>query len=275
MGQIIIKDLEVFGNHGVFQEETVLGQKFLICAQLSVDMSRVSKKDEITEAVNYAAVCEYIKSFMKHNTFNLIETVADRLAQKILIEFELVNEITIEVKKPWAPIRLTLQTVSAKTNRAWHKVYIALGSNMGDTNKYLNDAIALIEANSKCRVGKVSDFIETKPVSHVEQDDFLNGCMEVDTMYTPHELLEFVHKIEDGAKRERKIFWGPRTLDLDIILYDDLVMSDNKLIIPHLRMHERQFVLEPLKQIAPYVVHPLKNKRVFELFEDLDKKESN
>jgi len=265
MGQIIIKDLEVFGNHGVYREENVLGQKFLISAAMAVDVKKVSKNDEITESVHYGDICEFITSFMKEDTYKLLETVTDKLATALLVKYDLIRSVELEIKKPWAPIALPIDTVSVKVNRGWHKTYIGLGSNMGIRENYLNDAVAMMEADPKCIVGKVSDFINTKPVGPVEQDDFLNGCMELDTIYTPYELLEFVHELENQANRERKIFWGPRTLDLDILLYDDLVMSDEDLAIPHPLMHERKFVLEPLMQIAPNAVHPLLKKRIREI----------
>jgi dihydroneopterin aldolase/2-amino-4-hydroxy-6-hydroxymethyldihydropteridine diphosphokinase len=140
---------------------------------------------------------------------------------------------------------------------------------MGDRETYLNDAIAVMEGDPHCRVGKVSDFFNTKPVGPVEQDDFLNGCLELSTIYDPYELLEFLQGIENRAKRERKIFWGPRTLDLDIIFYDDKVLQEPNLVLPHPLMQERSFVLDPLVQIAPYAVHPVYHKTVRDLVRDL------
>ena len=269
MGAIRIKGLEVFGHHGIFKEENMLGQKFIVDADLHLDVRKAAKKDEITESVHYGEICDFICEFMQKNTFKLLETVADKLAAALLMEYDLLWWVDLEVKKPFAPIPHSFDTISVRANRRWHKCYIALGSNMGDRENYLNDAIARMEGNSYCRVGKVSDFFNTKPEGPVEQEDFLNGCVELTTMYDPYELLHFMHKLENEAKRERKIFWGPRTLDLDILFYDNNVQADDRLILPHPRMHKRAFVLDPMMQIAPYAVHPVYHKTIEDLYHEL------
>ena len=100
-------------------------------------------------------------------------------------------------------------------------------------------------------------------------DDFLNACLSLDTLLSPSELLEKLHEIEQAAHRERLIHWGPRTLDLDILLYDDEILETEDLIIPHVEMHKREFVLKPLSEIAPYKRHPVYQKTVAELLEAL------
>ena len=115
----------------------------------------------------------------------------------------------------------------------------------------------------------VSKFIETEPYGPVEQDNFLNGCVEIETLYEPKELLATVNRIEDEANRTREIHWGPRTLDIDIVLYNNDIVNEKDLLIPHVEMHKRLFVLEPLKQIAPYAVHPILNKTVSQMLEEL------
>lgn len=172
-------------------------------------------------------------------------------------------------------IGLPLDTVSVEISRGWHTAYIALGSNMGDKEKYLNEAVEKLQHTSDCQVLKVSDFLVTAPYGGVEQDDFLNGALALKTLLTPQELLERLHEIEQEAHRERLIHWGPRTLDLDILLYDDLVLDTPDLIIPHVEMHLRDFVLIPLAQIAPWKRHPVLGLTVSQMLADLQAKQES
>ena len=119
------------------------------------------------------------------------------------------------------------------------------------------------------KVEKVSGFITTPPYGVTDQPDFLNGCLRMKTLYYPKELLRELNRIEKEAGRERIIHWGPRTLDLDIIFYDDLISQDDDLCIPHVEMHKRSFVLEPLEEIAPYKRHPGNGKTVRQMVEEL------
>lgn len=265
MDIIHIKDLEVFANHGVYPEENVLGQKFVISADLYVDTREAGKTDDLTKSVNYGEVSHTIAAYLKEHTWKLIEAAAENLAYKLLAEYSLLKGLRLEIKKPWAPVGLPLNTVSVEITRFWHKAYIALGSNMGDKRAYLDAAVKALEKADDCRVKRVSAWLETEPYGVTEQDPFLNGVLEMETILSPEELLEKLHEIEAGAHRERTLRWGPRTLDLDILLYDDLVMDTADLHIPHIDMHNRYFVLEPLAQIAPWVRHPVFNKTIAQL----------
>lgn len=260
--RIIINDLEVFCNHGVLKEENVLGQKFLVSAELEVNLRKAGISDALPLSINYAEVCRLIHDFLKAHTFKLVEAAAENLALVLFASYEILQGVKITIKKPWAPIGLPLSYVAVEIERRWHRAYIALGSNMGDKLMYLENAVKSIESDNNCKLLKISDIIMTEPYGPVEQDDFLNGCIMIDTLYTPSELLRFLQRLEKEANRTREIHWGPRTLDLDILLYDDLILTDDELIIPHPEMHKRAFVLEPLKQIAPDVVHPILHQRI-------------
>ena len=270
LDQIKIKNLEVFANHGVFPEENKLGQKFLVSLTMYTDTRKAGKTDELTASIHYGEVSQFIDSYMKTHTFQLIERVAEELAEELLVQVPLLQKVQLEVKKPWAPVGLPLETVSVEIERQWHTAYIALGSNIGDSEKYLNDAVEQLKELPNTTVETCSKYYVTPPYGMVEQDDFLNACLKLRTLMTPEELLEELHKIEQGAGRERIIHWGPRTLDLDIIFYDDLVMEKEELCIPHVEMHKRKFVLEPLHEIAPYKRHPVYGKTVREMLEELD-----
>lgn len=267
--RIEIEDLEVFANHGVFPEENTLGQKFLVSAVLYTDTRTAGRTDDLSDSVHYGRVSVFIENYLREHTFRLLERAAESLAEELLLTVPGLLGIRLKIKKPWAPIGLPLKTVSVEIDRQWHTAYIALGSNMGDRRQYLEDAVKALDAIRGCAVRDVSAFIETPPYGVTDQEDFLNGCLRLDTLLYPGELLEELHRIEKDAGRERNRRWGPRTLDLDIIFYDDLVCQEAKLCIPHVEMHKRKFVLEPLCEIAPYKRHPVYGKTVLEMLEEL------
>lgn len=140
-----------------------------------------------------------------------------------------------------------------------HTAHIALGSNLGDRAATLTDALAAIGALPATSLAAVSPFIETDPVGPGTQGKYLNAAAELRTALSPAELLAGLLAIEraHGRDRAREQRWGPRRLDLDILLFESLVLDAPGLVIPHPRMHERPFVLEPLNAIAPGATHPL------------------
>lgn len=272
MDKITVKHLELFAHHGVFPEETALGQKFILNLTLYLSTRRAGRSDDLTASIHYGEVSHFATKFLQEHTWKLIESVAEQLARALLLEYPLLEQVDVEVEKPWAPIGLPLETVSVAIHRGWHTVYVALGSNLGDKRAYLDGAVAKLQAHPDCRVVQVSDYLVTAPYGGVEQDDFLNGALELRTLLEPEELLDTLHEIEQAAGRERVIHWGPRTLDLDILLYDDLILDTPTLHIPHKEMSLRDFVLEPMVQIAPWVRHPLLGKTMEELLSALREK---
>lgn len=267
--QIKITDLEVFANHGVFSEENKLGQKFLVSAVLYTDTRKAGKTDDLTASIHYGEVSAFITKYMKEHTYQLLERVAETLAEEMLKSISGLCKIDLEIKKPWAPVGLPLKTVSVKISRKWHTTYIALGSNIGDSETYLNEAVEKIGQIPTCTVEKVSSYLVTEPYGVTDQPEFLNACLKLRTLLYPEELLKELNRIEKEAGRERIIHWGPRTLDLDILLYDDIVLEEDNLCIPHVEMHKRSFVLEPLAEIAPYKRHPVYGKTVREMLEEI------
>jgi 2-amino-4-hydroxy-6-hydroxymethyldihydropteridine diphosphokinase len=130
-----------------------------------------------------------------------------------------------------------------------HIAYLGLGSNMGDRLSYLHKAVFLLNEHPAIKVEKVSSVYETDPVGYTEQDQFLNIAVKISTNLHPEELLRTVQSIELELGRKREIRWGPRTIDLDILLYNHENIEAENLIIPHPRMYERAFVLAPLAEI--------------------------
>jgi len=129
--------------------------------------------------------------------------------------------------------------------------YIGIGSNLGDRRKNIDEAIGILRNSESVIVRKISSIYETKPVGGPPQGDYLNGVIEVTTELSPYELLKSLNDIESSLGRMRIEQNGPREIDLDILIYDDLTINDEVLVIPHPRMSEREFVLQGLKEIAP------------------------
>lgn len=165
-------------------------------------------------------------------------------------------------------IILGLKSGEGKMARA----YLGLGSNMGDKYENIHRAINMLREHGQIKVLKISSWYETEPVGYQDQDWFVNVVLQIDTSLEPYPLLEYCHWIEERLKRERKIRWGPRTIDVDILLYEDYVSNEEKLVLPHPRMTERAFVMVPLYEIAPdlkikgepigQIVHRLKGEKI-------------
>jgi 2-amino-4-hydroxy-6-hydroxymethyldihydropteridine diphosphokinase len=130
------------------------------------------------------------------------------------------------------------------------KVYLGLGSNIGDRTQNLRTALGLIARINSTTVKKVSSFHVTAPIGKIDQPDFMNAVALLHTTLAPHKLLTELLAIEKKMGRVRQEKWGPRIIDLDILTFDDLQLNTPELTLPHPRMHERNFVLEPLKEIA-------------------------
>lgn len=268
--KINIEELEVYAHHGVYPEEQEKGQLFYVNATLYGDIYQAGITDELEFSTDYGKVCHFITEWMQTHTCKLLEAVAERLAEAILCEFPLIEEIELEIRKPQAPIGLPFGSVSVEIRRGWHRVYLSIGSNMGDREAFIRNALDALNSKSHTKICKISDLLITKPYGGVEQEDFLNGAVELKTLLSPKKLLAMLHELEQAAGRERTLRWGPRTLDLDILFYDKLVYEDDELVIPHIDLQNRYFVLKPLSEIAPNYRHPLIGQTVSRMLEELN-----
>jgi len=271
MDRIKIEGLEIYAGHGVFPEENRNGQMFVVNAVLYSDLAPAGKADELTLSTHYGEVCHLLSCYLKENTFQLIEAAAEHAALEVLLNFPLVKEVKIELCKPDAPIGLPFKNVSVCIKRGWKKAYLGIGSNMGDKEAYIKRALEGLKEHGRIRNVKCSELFVTSPYGGVEQDDFLNGAVSLETLLTPMELLNYLHKLEQEAGRERKIHWGPRTLDLDVLLYEDYVSDDPVLTVPHPDMENREFVLRPMAELSPYEMHPVLLKSMKQLLMELPK----
>lgn len=269
MDEIRIKGLEVYAYHGVFPEENKNGQHFFLNAVLYTDTRKAGKSDELSDSTHYGLVCEEMARAMKEQCFHLLERAAEYVAGRVLRTFPLIQEIELEICKPEAPITLPFSNVSVKIRRGWHVVYLGLGSNLGDSEGYLRDALQKLSASKEIRCVKSSSLISTKPYGVLDQPDFLNGAAVLETLFTPMELMDYLHELEAEAGRVRKERWGARTLDLDILFYDDEIIDSEHLTIPHADMANREFVLKPLAELNPCLRHPLTGKTVREMLGEL------
>ena len=146
--------------------------------------------------------------------------------------------------------------------------FIGFGSNIGNRVHNITDALIYLNANDNIRIEKISGLYETQPVGFLDQAAFLNGVVCIETSFRPKELLAICLGVEKKLGRQHSIHWGPRTIDLDILLYDGLVQQTEELVIPHKEIANRRFVLQPLAEIAADVVDPVSGKKVSRLLSE-------
>lgn len=152
--------------------------------------------------------------------------------------------------------------------------YLGIGSNIRDRKENCLEAIRLIGESPFISVIKRSSLYETEPVGYKDQPAFINCVIEIETTLTPRKLLEVCQGIEESLGRERVDRWGPRTIDIDILLFNNLVINERDLKIPHPLMHERGFVLVPLLEIAPGAFHPVRKRKISVMLKGIEDKYS-
>ncbi len=267
MDKINVYGLSFFAHHGVFEDEKINGQQFSIDCEFGVDTSTCG--DDLTKTVHYGEVSLDIIKFSTENRFDLLEMLANNLAKYLLKKYPLMQYVTLTVHKPQAPIPTEFADVTLTITRKNTVCYLGIGSNLGEKEQYLNSVINLIEANDNVILLAKSSFITTKPYGVTDQPDFLNGVLKIKTNYSMRELLEFCKLAEQEAGRIKTRVWGERTLDVDILMYGNEIIFTDDLIIPHAEMHKRDFVLKPLCEIEPYLIHPILKTNMQSLLQKL------
>lgn len=266
---IHIDNLEVYAYHGVHKQEQELGQRFYISAVLHLDFQATIDSNDINNTIHYGLVGQDIIDFFTHNRCDLIETITSKLVEMLFTKYSLLTKVELEVVKPWAPLKFSFDAVKTKVIESRSTVYIALGGNIGLSEELFKQAIELISNNSSVYQVKKSPTYRSKPFGGVEQPDYLNMAIEVETSIHPQRLLSLLQEIEHKLGRTRDVKWGARTIDLDIILYDDQLISSPNLLIPHRYMTKRDFVLKPLLDLNPYLVDPRTNLPLADYYEML------
>ncbi|MFZ5825932.1 MAG: 2-amino-4-hydroxy-6-hydroxymethyldihydropteridine diphosphokinase [Bacillota bacterium] len=248
--RIILTGMRFYGYHGVFPEEAKLGQAFSVDVELLADLREAGEKDDIRKTIDYGKVYQTVKSIVEGDPFKLIEALAENVAEEVLREHHNAREVVVRVHKPKAPIPGPIDGITVEIRRKRvARAYLSLGSNVGDRLGQLAESVRRLERVSGVRLVAVSGVYETAPQGKTDQPEFLNAVVAIDTDLDALALLEAIHKVERRMGRIRAERWGPRTIDLDILLYGAQAVKLPGLTVPHPRMGERAFVLIPLLEL--------------------------
>lgn len=270
--RIEIDGIRAWGHHGVLPAEQELGQTFVADVVLHLSTRPAGRADALRRTVDYARTAAEVHEEITTGSHDLIETLAERIAERILdgSGHPLVRRVDVTVHKSAAPVGLPVGDVRVRIEREAAPVpaVLSLGTNLGDREQHLARALDLLVASDGIDVEWTGPVLETDPVGGPEgQGAFLNTAVGVRTELGPFELLEDCHRAERDARRERGVPWGPRTLDVDIITYGDLRSDDEELTLPHPRAHRRAFVLAPWHAARPDAELP-GHGRIAALLED-------
>lgn len=262
--QIKLDAIRVSGTIGVLAEEQQRAQPFEVDLVLDVDARAAGASDELARSVDYGVPIAIVHRIVSTERHQLLERVATRIAEEVL-RLDGVEAVDVTVRKLKVPVPEDVASSAVRIRRdragahrrplGWHTAYLALGSNLGDRRAQLRQAVDRLpceEPGAGLRVTGVSGVYETDPVGGPDdQGPYLNLVAEVETTFDPFQLLERCLAVEQAGGRERSIRWGPRTIDVDVLLYGDVRIESPELTLPHPRMWERRFVLEPLADLAP------------------------
>ena len=246
-----VSNLVLQGYHGVLPEETALGQKFHIDIECHVDTRPAAEQDDYDKAVCYATLCQIAAQVSDAGPYKLVETLAEKIAEAALARFEVVNRITVTVRKPAAPIPLIFDHVGVEVTRyRWQRFACALGSNVGHSASNIDAALAFLQAEDAIEIDAASSHYKTPPWGNEDQPPFINACAIGQTTLNPHEMLKVFKRIEIQLGRTPGDRWGPRVIDLDLLYQGDHACVTPGLTLPHPELFNRGFVLVPLAEIA-------------------------
>lgn len=256
MDRIQINGLRVVTTIGVLPHEREIAQPLQVDLSLHVDLNDAGFSDELGDTANYGAVSEAIADLARESKDLLLERLAHKMAE-VALGFDRVHAVDITLTKLRPPIPEDVASSAVHVHRSRrglsvplrhsHRAVIALGSNLGDRVGFLRYAVSQLEG-----IVSLSQVFETDPVGGPDdQGPYLNMAALIETELDPYALIRRLQRIEAEAGRQRVIHWGPRTLDLDLLFYDDVTITGAELTVPHPRFAERRFVLAPLSEVAP------------------------
>lgn len=242
--------MEFEGYTGCLDFEKVEGQRFIVSLDLFCDRIKGCYTDELSDTVDYAGVFEIVKQTVSSDHGNLIERLAQKIADNVLSSDKKIAKVKVTVSKPEAPVKGIFETMEVTIERARKEfVILSLGSNLGDREANIHAAEEALQALDGTEGFKFASIYETEPVGLEDQPYFLNTCVGFYTDIGPFDLLDKIHVIENDLLRTREVHWGPRTIDIDIIFYGDKVIMKPELTVPHPRWNVRSFVTVPLREI--------------------------
>ena len=253
--RIELTGLRAVGTIGVLPEERSRRQPFEVDLVLHVDVRKAGRSDDLDQTVDYGSAISMARKVVESEPAQLLERVATRIAEEIL-GLARVDAVEVVIRKLRPPVPEDIQSTAVRITRRRADMhtrprplttaYVALGSNLGDRRDHLRFGVDNLPG-----VTALSGVYETAPVGGPEQGPYLNMVARLETELDPFALLETCLAIERGAGRERIVRWGARTLDLDVLLWGDATIGSTELTVPHPRMWERRFVLQPLSDLAP------------------------
>ena len=256
LDRIEVTGIRAWGHHGVLAQEKELGQEFSADITLWLSTGPAGRADALSRTVDYAEVAAAVHSEITTGSHDLVETLAERIAARVLTGpgAPLVRRTDVVVHKPAAPVGLPVGDVQVAITRDAAPVpaVLALGTNLGDRQAHLARALELLSAAPGLQIAWAGPVVETDPVGGPDgQGAFLNTAIGVETTLGPFDLLAVAQRLERDARRERGERWGPRTLDVDVITYGEHRSEDPELTLPHPRAHRRAFVLAPWHAATP------------------------
>lgn len=264
LDSIALTGMKIVGAYSSTGNGLVVGQEFVVNAIVYFDTQECIDSDSKKHTIDSNVLRKIIKHQFSNSAYNTLEKAASCLIDRIFQDFCQVEKVDIDIHST-QNIKENAYGMSVKMSRQKHLVYLGLGTNLGNKRKNLIDAIDELKKIGK--VSKVSSFFVTQPEIVLDQPEFLNAAIKFVTTQNPLKLLSQVKGIEKALGRVPTIPKGPRKIDIDILMYDDCIFYNSKLILPHPHMHERKFVLQPLADIAPFAIHPVYRASVTDLLE--------